>query len=164
MRFIKWILNGLTGSVVILGVLILLLRFAGIIPYTVLSGSMEPAIAAGGMVFVNTADRQPEKGNIITYQRNGTLVTHRVMRQEKGCYITKGDANQGEDTIPVLPSQIVGTVCFSLPILGFVVSYLQGRTVILLILAVSVSSFLLESMPVLGQRPSFEKKSKGERG
>lgn len=160
MKFIKWILNGLAGSILILGSFIFMLRLAGLCPYAVLSGSMEPVIATGGMVFTDTADRRPEEGDIITYRLNGTMVTHRVVRQENGCYITKGDANQGEDTIPVLPSQIVGTVCFSLPILGFVVSYLQEQTVILLMIAVTASSFLLESMPVLGQRPSFEKKAK----
>lgn len=160
MKFIKWILNGLAGSIVILGSLILLLRLAGICPYAVLSGSMEPVIDTGGMVFTNTADRQPQEGDIITYRLNGNLVTHRVVRQENGCYITKGDANQGEDAIPVLPSRIVGTVCFSLPILGFVVSYLQERTVAALLAAAFVSSLLLESMPVLGKRPSLEKKEK----
>ncbi|MDO4305691.1 MAG: signal peptidase I [Eubacteriales bacterium] len=164
MKFIKWILNGLAGSIVILGAAIFMLRLAGICPYAVLSGSMEPVIPTGGIVFTDTTDRQPAEGDVITYQLSGTTVTHRVIRQEKYGYITKGDANQGEDANPVLPSQIVGTVCFSLPVLGFVVSYLQNRAVLLLILAAAVLSLLAESKPVLRAETFNRKKEKGERG
>ncbi len=164
MKFIKWILNGLAGCIVLFGAAMLILCMSGIRPYAVLSGSMEPEIAAGGMVFTNTRERQPKEGDIVTYRLNGTTVTHRVFRwTEDGC-ITKGDANQEEDANPVLPSQILGTVCFSLPILGFVVSYLQEQTTILLMTAVFASTFLLESMPVMRrQTSSTGKKVKGER-
>lgn len=164
MKFIKWILNGLSGCIVFLGAAVLVLRLSGICPYAVLSGSMEPEITAGGMVFIDTRERQPEEGDIITYRLNGARITHRVVRQWKEGYITKGDANQEEDANPVLPSQILGTVCFSLPVLGFVVSYLQEQTTILVMIAVFASTFLLESMPVMRRQiPSTVKKEKGER-
>lgn len=163
MKFIKWILNGFTGCIIISGAVILVLRIAGFCPYAVLSGSMEPSISTGGIVFTDTSDRQPVAGDVITYQLNGTMVTHRVIRQDEGGYITKGDANQEEDASPVLPSQIVGTVCFSLPILGYAVSFLQKRTVILLVFAATVLSFLLESMPDERAKTIEQKNEKGER-
>ena len=164
MKFIKWILNGLAGCIVFWGAGMVILRMSGILPYAVLSGSMETEIAAGGMVFTDTKERQPKEGDIITYRLNGTTVTHRVLCRSEEGYITKGDANQGEDANPVLPSQIVGTVCFSLPVLGFVVSYLQKHTTILVMIVVFASTFLLESMPVMRRQiPSTEKNEKGER-
>lgn len=158
MKFIKWILNGFAGSFVLLGMVLLFLRLAGICPYAVLSGSMEPEIVTGGMVFTDTRDRLPQKGDVITYRLNEMIVTHRVIRIENDSYVTKGDANQQEDVNPVLPSQIVGTVCFSLPFLGFAVSFLRNRTVMLMFLSVSVLSVLLESISDLRAKIKNEEK------
>ena len=146
MKLLKWILNGFTGSIVLFSVLLFVLRLAGICPYAVLSGSMEPELMTGGMVFTNTRDRIAEEGDIITYRLNEVTVTHRVVRIGQDSYITKGDANQQEDVNPVLPSQIVGTVCFSLPYLGAAASFLQNRACILLILSAAALSVLLESI------------------
>ena len=162
MKFLKWILNGLIGMVTLLGLSIFVLRLAGISSYAVLSGSMEPEISTGGIVFTNTRDRQPETGDVITYRLGGTTVTHRILRMEDGAYVTKGDANQGEDTSPVLPSQIVGTVCFSLPFAGYVVSYLHNGTVLLLFSAGAALSLLLESRSVFRTKNQKRKNKKGE--
>lgn len=158
MKFIKWILNGFTWILALIGVTLLMLRLTGICPYAVLSGSMEPEIETGGMVFTDTKNRLPETGDVITYKVNDVMVTHRVLRMEQGAYITKGDANQWEDVNPVLPSQIVGTVCFSIPLLGFIVTFLRNRNVILLFLAVSVLTFLSESIVEFRNRTKNEKR------
>lgn len=160
MKFFRWILNGLMGIIIFFGLTLLLVRMAGICPYAVLSGSMEPEIPAGGMVFTDMRKREPKAGDVITYRIEKTTVTHRVVRLEDGFYVTKGDANLEEDAVTVLPSRVVGTVCFSLPFLGYVVSYLQNRMILSLVIVVYILLFLAESKPVFHEN---NKKRKGER-
>lgn len=162
MKFFQWILNGLMGIIIFFGLTLLLIRMAGICPYAVLSGSMEPGIPAGGMVFTDMKKREPKAGDVITYRIENTTVTHRVVRLEDGCYVTKGDANQEEDAVSVLPSRIVGTVCFSLPFLGYVVSYLQNRVILLCVLILYLLLFLAESRPVFHKKNKNEKESAKE--
>lgn len=90
------------------GFILLILPLWGIRVNVVLSGSMEPAIPTGGIVFTDTRQTAPCTGDIITYRLGETTVTHRVVRTEKGSYITRGDANDGEDASPMAPSQEIG--------------------------------------------------------
>ena len=59
--------------------LILTLPCRGITVDIVLSGSMEPGIKTGGIVFTDTTQVEPEPGDIITYKLGETFVTHRVI-------------------------------------------------------------------------------------
>lgn len=77
----------------ILGVMLLLLPQIGISVDSIMSGSMEPVLRTGGIVFTDTKERRPEIGDIVTYQVGETRVTHRVIRKEHKGYVTKGDAN-----------------------------------------------------------------------
>lgn len=95
------------------------------------SGSMEPAIGTGSIVFV--AEDRPEaveEGDVITYADDGgNLVTHRVVETHVASqslrFITKGDANDNIDGEPVYRSDYVGEVSFSVPLAGYVVAFGQ---------------------------------------
>ena len=82
-------------------------RIAGYQIYTVISGSMEPAIPTGSLVYVrNTAPSGIEKGDVIAFYgslENGSIITHRVVSNNSvsGEFVTKGDANAKEDMEPV---------------------------------------------------------------
>ena len=98
-------------------VLAILLPGAG--SYVVLSGSMEPAIAAGSLVYVaDTGDYQP--GDVVTYTHDGRTVTHRVVVETPGGYETKGDANDDRDSYTVERSAVRGEVVFEVPHYGTV--------------------------------------------
>lgn len=62
-------------------------KLAGVRPYVILSSSMEPAIAAGSLIFVNTRDRKAEEGDVVTFllgeEGRETVVTHRIHRVTK---------------------------------------------------------------------------------
>ena len=96
----------------IAGLLFLILSRTGISTDVVLSGSMEPGIRTGGLVFTDTRRREPQTGDIITYRLRDVRITHRVVRREGTVLITKGDANEGEDPLPVEAEQVLGTVIF----------------------------------------------------
>lgn len=86
----------------------------GIKPAIVLSGSMEPAIQTGDLIFIHKADVSGIKeGDVICYLSSGKAVTHRVMAVTAGedgkpRYVTKGDANNAEDQLAVSADQIEG--------------------------------------------------------
>lgn len=95
---------------------------------TVLSGSMEPKIKTGSLVFVlPSANYKP--GDVITFKGAGgpkaVPVTHRIveMKVEHGSpvYVTKGDANNSPDTRQILQNEIIGKELFSVPYFGYAI-------------------------------------------
>lgn len=111
-------------------------RFAGIDQYVVISGSMEPAIPVGSMVYSAQTDPSTlEPGDIIVFysdESGSTPVTHRVVENHvgEGEIITKGDANAQNDLSPITYANILGKVQLHIPMLGFIaspLSTLQGK-------------------------------------
>lgn len=90
-------------------------------PAVVVSGSMEPAIATGSLILIDTKDREAEVGDVIAFKRGDAFVTHRVVEVTEEGYITKGDNNQVQDAGVVAPAAVVGTTAKAFPGLGFVV-------------------------------------------
>lgn len=86
---------------------------------TVLSGSMEPSIPVGSMVYIEPVDPASlEEGDVITYTRtDGETVTHRVVsnRIVDAKITTKGDANTEEDVSPIPYSNVEGKVAIVIP-------------------------------------------------
>lgn len=100
--------------------------------YVVQSDSMSPAISAGDMVVTKAVDADDlETGTVITFRQAASTqndrVTHRIVgveeRDGEPRYVTKGDANEEVDRELVAPSQIEGKVWFTIPVLGYLVSF-----------------------------------------
>ena len=85
--------------------------------FEVVTGSMDPEIQIGDWIIVKYAGNNIEPKDVITYQKDGEFVTHRVIEEYNGTYITKGDANNTKDD-PVSREQIVGKVVKVLPSFG----------------------------------------------
>jgi len=92
---------------------------------SVLTGSMEPAIPTGSIVFIVPKDTYGE-GDIITYSRKASQmeipITHRIMGAEmvdgQFIYVTQGDANEYADTAAVYEDEVLGKVVGHVPFLG----------------------------------------------
>ncbi len=130
----SWLVIGGVGLALILAVVIP--RLAGAVPFTILSGSMTPALAPGSLVVVRpTPPQELGVGSVITYQlesRKPLTVTHRVHAQGlaadgRPVFWTKGDANSAVDAKPVRPEQVKGKVWYAVPQLGRVTSALSGE-------------------------------------
>lgn len=99
-------------------------RLLGCQIYTVVSGSMEPAIPTGSIVYVKgTEASEIKKDDVIAFYSgndSGAIITHRVVKNQvvSGQFITKGDANEKEDVTPVAYDNLIGKVVFSIPVLG----------------------------------------------
>jgi len=110
-------------------------RLFGLQPYTVISGSMEPNIHVGSIVYVKPAAASELTVDMpITYKMsNGAVVTHRIIEIKADerdpsnvSYITKGDANDDPDGTPVHISSVIGRVVFSIPVVGYVCHFIQN--------------------------------------
>jgi len=108
----------------------------------VISGSMEPAIRTGSVIIVRPVIPDTiRKGDVIMYYSpdKTSLTTHRVVNvasEPSLQFITKGDANNNSDVIPIAPGQIVGIVAFTIPYLGLFAQFIKtplGFTFFLLI-------------------------------
>lgn len=98
--------------------------------YIVDSGSMSPAIETDSMIIVKELGAEEiEVGDIITYYGHNkySRVTHRVVELSNGkdSIITKGDANNSNDPIPLDSSKLIGKVVITLPWIGKVFRYLN---------------------------------------
>lgn len=103
----------------------------------VLSGSMEPEFSAGDLIIIHN-EEDYQIGDVITFNSDGGLISHRIVKQTGSGYITQGDANNSADGKIVLPEQIYGKVKTVLPGLGRVVLFLKSPTGLLLCLALAV--------------------------
>lgn len=104
---------------------------AGIRVYTVISPSMSPGIPAGAVVYVKHRPfSEIQKGDVITYRtgEDQMTVTHRVVEklEQEQAFRTKGDANRSADSQKVKKEQVLGTVVFSVPWLGYVALFLDS--------------------------------------
>ena len=129
MKIIKQIINVLTTLIIVVGGIFLVLYLFGIVPYVILSGSMEPTIETGSLCFINKkVDFQEiKKKDIIAFKLDdGTLVTHRVNKMNKDGIITKGYNNKKVDGGLVTASNYVGKNIFWVPKIGYAVMAFQS--------------------------------------
>lgn len=125
-------------------------RLFGYHIYSVVSGSMEPSIPVGSLLYIRTA--QPEEvaeGDVIAFygaRDTASIVTHRVVenRVVMGEFVTKGDANQTEDFTPVPYENLIGLVARTIPGAGRAAEYLTGPKGKLLAGGVIAAAVLLQ--------------------
>ncbi len=166
--------NGFTWAVVAAAVLLAVLfvgvRLFGLMPYCVLSGSMEPKYMTGSLIYVKDADpSEVEVGDTITFVLNEDLVvaTHEVydIDCENGMFFTQGIANinsNGEiqhDASPVLYENLIGKPVFTVPYLGYVSSYLSAPPGMYIGISVAAALFILMFLPDLFKAMNEEEKS-----
>ena len=170
MKAVKTICNILSTllliALVLLAGVVLVPRVMGYQEMAVLSGSMEPNIHVGSVVFVDD-DVDPatlEAGDVVTYYMNeDTFVTHRVQSIDTASQtlVTKGDNNNTDDG-DISFSQVFGKAVFWLPYLGFLTIYMKTPVGIMAITVAVVLIILLNFLPMI--LSSDDGKKKGEEG
>lgn len=105
-------------------------------PLTVLTQSMEPGLPPGTLVVVRPVPVQDIRlGDVLTYQiESGKpgVISHRVIAKSTSTngsilFTTKGDNNDLADENPVQEVQVVGTLWYSVPLLGWVNNAVNGE-------------------------------------
>ena len=110
-------------------------------PIAVTSGSMEPHIGPGDLVFVESSDGHDlSPGTVIVFDGpTGDRVTHRIVDvTPDGEYVTRGDAGSRIDSTPVAPSDVEGVGRMIVPEIGRPILWVaDGRWVTLLLAAIA---------------------------
>ena len=143
----------MVAVVVVLAVALVGVRILGYTPYAILSPSMTPEYPVGALVYVKECPPEQIKvGDVLTYVANEDLlvVTHRVVSidRENRSFITQGDVNKDPDP-PVIYENVIGTVRFSIPQLGYVSTYFTSSSGRYVGLAVIFGLLLLMLLPEL---------------
>jgi signal peptidase len=128
--------------VMLIAVFVLLAPHLGWRIDTAVSNSMAPEYKAGGLILTRAVDPTDIKvGEVITYGSpiDKKLVTHRVVEIKEYSpllFQTKGDANEDPDPYLVPAQNVVGRVCFYIPLIGYFTHFVrtpQGLVLLLLI-------------------------------
>ena len=153
-KTLKIVSNVLVIFVVALAILLHGLQFVGLMPYSVLSGSMQSVYPTGSLLYIR--DVNPETlavGDVITYKMTGgTLCTHRIIEiiidEDNSDIIhfrTKGDENDTADPL-VDANSIVGKAVFCIPLFGYLATYMSVAPRKYIAITVAVSLVLIEIM------------------
>jgi signal peptidase len=163
-RFAIWFA---VGVVVGLVALVTVPRAVGVTPFTVLTGSMQPAFDPGDVVLSERrAPLDVRPGDVVTFHdpsRGGELVTHRVesLRRHDAmvAFVTKGDANDVAERWSVPVDGTIGRAVLRVPDVGHVLQWAGTREGKIGLIA--VPAFLLVLMELVGlagvwRRPAAE--------
>ncbi len=127
-------------------------RFLGYQAYNIMSGSMEPDIPVGSLVYVKPiAPEDIVNGDVIAFSSNDSVVVHRTVENHivEGEIITKGDANEEEDMQPVAYQSVLGRVERHIAYLGQLMLILGSGIGKVCMLCLAICGILLN---VLGGR------------
>lgn len=136
-----FILMGIVVATIVFVLLVLCLKtnkttkeisdFNGYKPIICISDSMAPEFNAGDIVISKMTENDAINiGDIITFRKNGEIITHRVENivEENGYkkYVTKGDNNNIEDEEMISYNQIEGKIIYTIPVLGKIILMLKN--------------------------------------
>lgn len=113
------------------------------------SGSMEPAVPLGSLVWLRPSDFYAA-GEVIAYSHPDsnnaqTVVLHRIeskIKNDTVSFRTKGDANTSVDAFNVTESDIIGKMEFQIHLVGYVVSWLRSQVGVLVTVIFPVVLFI----------------------
>lgn len=91
--------------------------FMGYSLFEVQTRSMEPEIEAGDWIIVKY-EKDYELRDVVTFfDKDGVIVTHRIVNKYADTFVTQGDANPGKDD-PIAKERIIGKMVKTLPAFG----------------------------------------------
>ena len=140
-RVIKTIVDGIFIILLMAAALLVILRAFGINAYAVRTASMSPTCPIGTMIFAKpTSIDRLHEGDIIVFQKNTLIVTHRIYSISDNKVRTKGDNNNTPDSFEISEDELVGQVVFYVYYVGYV--YILGDSIFGKITIVAALVFL----------------------
>lgn len=132
----KILLKIIEWTIFVILIIILFLVASPILPtknsistHAVVTGSMEPEIRTGSVVFSHMGTDKLKVGDVIVFtspENQNVTVVHRIVDvDEDGNFITKGDNNDKNDNWTVFSENVVGEVFFTIPYIGYLIDWLH---------------------------------------
>lgn len=120
---------------IIIYLLIFVPSIWGYKPLVVISGSMEPTLTVGGILYYHEKNIDDFNTNdILVYELNDHIISHRVHDITENGFITKGDANNSYDSLLVNEEQILGEgTNWSIPYIGYYADFIYRHKYLLVI-------------------------------
>lgn len=147
MRILRWIFRGI-DTIIVLSLIIIFLPNIFFKSYEVTSGSMEPTIPTGSVVYVQDAE-EIQKGDIIAFTaKKDEYCIHRCIDIINNKYQTKGDNNVNPDVNLVDPRNVIGKEAYHIPYVAYVIEIARTPAAIVIIAAIFIVSVILELKPV----------------
>lgn len=78
--------------------------------FQVRTGSMSGTLEIGDIIIVKLT-KDVKENEIITYEKEGILITHRIIKKERESIIAKGDRNNAADS-PINSDEVIGKVVY----------------------------------------------------
>ena len=146
-------------SNVVIAVLLLLVvafagvRLAGLTPYAVLSGSMEPLYPVGSLIYVREVDPATiQPGDSVTFEKgDGVVATHQAYEVDadaqeirtQGIANINSDGSVMKDAEPVSFSSVIGVPVACVPLLGYVNAFVTSTAGTFIVVAGAVVAIAL---------------------
>ena len=132
---IKNLIFGILYILIIIYLLIFVPYLWGHKPLVVISGSMEPTLKVGGILYYEKIDLDDfNKDDILVYKTKNHIISHRIVEIIDDGFITKGDANNSIDSILVKEEQVLGKgTDWSIPYLGYYADFIYTHKYLLYI-------------------------------
>lgn len=120
---------------VIIYLLIFIPSFWGHKPLVVISGSMEPTLQVGGLLYYYEENLDNfKKDDILVYKSRNHIISHRVVEKVDDGFITKGDANKSYDSDIIDNSRVLGKgTNWCIPYLGLYADFIYTHKYLLFI-------------------------------
>ena len=106
-------------------------------PLVVISGSMEPILKVGGILYYEKINLDDfKKDDILVYQLNEHIVSHRIVNINEYGFETKGDNNNSNDSYIVDKNNVIGRGNnWSIPYIGYYADFIYNHKYLLVIAA-----------------------------
>lgn len=118
--------------------------FFGYALFEIKTASMAGEMEIGDWILVKVTN-DVELNDIITFEQDGSFITHRIIEQYKDTYVTKGDSNNAKDT-PITKEQIIGKLVKVMPRFGIIKkTFFNHKVLIVLIITIIVGTSLFDN-------------------
>ena len=175
MQVVRHVFNALSTIVLIVLVALVVafagVRLVGLTPYAVLSGSMEPELPVGSLIYVQDVDPQTiQVGDTVTFL-NGSdqVVTHQAYEVDleareigtQGINNHTSDGGLLHDAEPVPFERVLGVPVACVPYLGYLNAWITSVPGIFIVIALAIVAIAL---PWLADLLGGDKKPQSDGG
>ncbi len=117
-------------------------------PLVIISGSMEPKLKIGGILYYKEIKPQDYKINdIVVFKSKKYLISHRITQITNQGFITKGDANKNKDLNIIVHDKALGKgTNWSIPYIGYYADFIyKNKWILLIILGTLIINTILSN-------------------